>query len=283
MSDCPKIVPLLDAFVDGELPPERLLEVEQHLEACELCVEHLSVIDAMRVSTRRAVQQAAAPSEALRARVASALAAERLRERTEDEQPGVVRRLGRWTLTAIPLAAAAAAMLLITSAARRPEAPAVSVDRHPTEHVKTMSVADTVEALLDELVSAHAAPPAPQITEPTLVGNLEPEVGVPVHLPSLASYGARWEGGSVIPVRNENHAALFRYRLSNRPVTVYVYDARRVPLRAVLEPRVVHDVPIHVGAHRGYSIAAREQRGVGYAVATDLTSDESAELVAAIH
>jgi hypothetical protein len=51
----------------------------------------------------------------------------------------------------------------------------------------------------------------------------------------------------------------------------------------VLEPRVVHDVPIHVGAHRGNSIAAREQHGVGYAVATDLTGDESAELVAAIH
>jgi len=75
-------------------------------------------------------------------------------------------------------------------------------------------------------------------------------------------------------------AALFRYRLANRPVTVYVYDARRVPLRAVLEPRVVHNQAVHVGERRGYSIAALERRGVGYAVATDMDGDESAEIVA---
>ena len=54
------------------------------------------------------------------------------------------------------------------------------------------------------------------------------------------------------------------------------------PLRATLEPRVVRNLPVYVGSRRGYSIAALEKRGVGYAVATDLNDRESAELVASI-
>jgi hypothetical protein len=41
---------------------------------------------------------------------------------------------------------------------------------------------------------------------------------------------------------------------------------------------------VYVGQRHGISIAARERHnGVGYAVATDLNSDESAELVASIY
>jgi anti-sigma factor RsiW len=111
---------------------------------------------------------------------------------------------------------------------------------------------------------------------------LQPEVGVPVRIPTLKQFGASWEGGAVVPMKNQ-HAAYLRYRISNHPVTLYVYDARRVPLRGVLEPRVVHNQPVHVGDRRGYSIAAREQRGIGYAIATDLNDDESAELVTTIY
>jgi hypothetical protein len=40
---------------------------------------------------------------------------------------------------------------------------------------------------------------------------------------------------------------------------------------------------VFVGTKSGYSVAAIENRGVGYAIATDLPLLESAELVAAIH
>ena len=70
---CHRVVPLLDAFVDGELPPERVLEVEEHLEKCGTCVEHVRVVDAVRLSTQRAVRQAAQPTDALRARIEAAL------------------------------------------------------------------------------------------------------------------------------------------------------------------------------------------------------------------
>jgi anti-sigma factor RsiW len=151
-----------------------------------------------------------------------------------------------------------------------------------TESKKPVEPVSNPEQDLEEFVSYHQTPPEPQITEQALVPKLEPEVGVPVRLPQLKQYGARWQGGSVIPVHN-NRAAILRYEVSNHPVTVYVYDTRQVRLRGVLEPRVVRDKPVHVGVRRGYSIAAREQRGVGYAVATDLDDNESAELVSAIY
>ena len=105
---------------------------------------------------------------------------------------------------------------------------------------------------------------------------------MPVRVPSLQQYGARWEGASVVPVHNRR-AASFRYHLGGHRMTLYVYDSSRFPLRAMLEPRVVRNQPIYVGTRRGYSIAAREQRGIGHAIATDLDDRESAELVASIH
>jgi hypothetical protein len=49
-----------------------------------------------------------------------------------------------------------------------------------------------------------------------------------------------------------------------------------------LEPRVIGNRAVFVGVHHGYSIAAVEQRGVGYVIATDLDDRESAEMLASI-
>lgn len=280
---CRPIVTLLDAFLDGELAPDRMLEVEEHLEQCSLCLERVRLMESFRASTQRAVRSDAVPTDALYRRVATALAAEKQRE--AEARASRVGRRARPTMTPWPPLAAAAALALGVSTwfgAERPrdtDARQASVDQASPQ---PLSAASSIQQLLDKLVDYHTSPPTPQITEPSLVDRLEPEVGVPVRLPSLKEYGASWEGGSVIPVQDQR-AAFFRYRLSNHPVTIYVYNATQVPLRAALEPRVVHNRPIHVGAHRGYSIAALEQHGVGYAVATDLNDAESAELVASIH
>jgi hypothetical protein len=65
---------------------------------------------------------------------------------------------------------------------------------------------------------------------------------------------------------------------------VYVYDASRMPVRTTLQERLVRNAPVYVGSRHGVSIAATERsNGVGYAIATDLNNDESAELVASIY
>ena len=283
---CRQVVALLDGFLDGELPPEEVFEVEEHLSTCNACAERERFEAALRGSVKRATMAEALPSAGFEARLAGALRAERERilEQKSVPPPSRARRTA-----ALPLLLAAAATFgFVTWLNQR-----VSVQAGPVSMVSPFASVSAPpspvaaaqmgpEQVLEELVDYHRAPPEPQITDPAQVLKLQPEVNVPVHLPALKQFGASWEGGAVVPMKNQR-AAYFRYRLSNHPVTVYVYDARRVPLRGVLEPRVVHNQPVHVGERQGYSIAAREQHGVGYAVATDLNDDESAELVTTIY
>jgi hypothetical protein len=229
----------------------------------------------VQLSTRQAVQGAVQASPAFRKRVEAALAAERAREGSDPaERRG---RILSWR-TIVPMAAAAALTLVWAATLDNP--PAVP---SPHQESKVSAGAATVEQLIDELVSYHANPPQPEVVEEELVPRFEPQVGVPVKAPSLQQYGARWVGGSVVAVRTlGRRAASLRYSLDGHRVTVYVYDSSRYPLRSVaLERRIVRDIPVYVGTRRGYSIAAAEERGVGYAVATDLNDVESAELVAA--
>jgi hypothetical protein len=233
----------------------------------------------MHTSVRRAVRADAVPSASFESNLANALRAER--ERILDE-PAVLRAKRRRAGLVPILLAAASTFSFVTWLNRHPlgeRGPKLAAD---DVTLSQGSMQMNPEEVLDELVRYHAAPPKPEITEPTEALRLEPEVGVPVRLPAMNQFGASWEGGSVVPMEHQ-HAAIFRYRISNHAVTVYIYNAGRVPLRGVLEPRVVHNQPIHVGERRGYSIAAREQRGVGYAIATDMNDDESAELVSTIY
>ena len=49
-----------------------------------------------------------------------------------------------------------------------------------------------------------------------------------------------------------------------------------------LTQRVVRSSPVYVGRVRGFSVAAAENAGVGYAMASDLDADRSAQLVSEI-
>jgi anti-sigma factor RsiW len=278
---CRQVSALIDPFLDGELPPEEVFDVEEHLSSCSTCAERERFERAVRGSVKRAVAFDAVPSGGFEARVAGALRAERERilEQRSAPPPSRSRRTA-----ALPLLLAAAATFGLVAwlnghvASERERTPALAAAPLAVMPSAPVAAQMNPEQVLDELVDYHAAPPEPEITEPGQVMKLQPEVGVPVRVPALKQFGASWEGGSVVPMKNQR-AAFLRYRISNHPVTLYVYDAHRVPLRGVLEPRVVHNQPLHVGERRGYSIAAREQHGVGYAVATDMNDDESAELV----
>jgi anti-sigma factor RsiW len=286
MSACRRSAPLLETFVDGELSADKAVEVEQHLEECGCCRERVRLTHALQVSTRRAVRSAVEPSPEFQARLLRALCAEREREasfqadRERDERGKPLT----WRFI-VPMAAAAGLTLVWGASNDSDSTPA----EHATEQASLVgggeaAVTASVDRLIEELVDHHAAPSAIEVTEPSQIGNLEPEVGVPVNLPSLNHYGARWEGASVVPFKipqKNLRAASLRYRLGGHRVSLYVYDSSRFPLRATLEPRVVRDMPVYVGTRRGYSIAAVEKRGLGWAVATDLSDRESAELVAA--
>jgi anti-sigma factor RsiW len=275
-STCRQIQPLLEAYGDEELAAEKSLEVEQHLVDCTTCGERLRLNHALHLSLRSAVRNAAPLMPSFEERIAAALRAESHREEAVDgavEREAQHSRMLTWR-TVVPVAAAAALTLVWAGSTSKQQAQ----DRGNSSYAQL----NNADQLLEELVDHHMNARSPQVTEPTLLSQLEPEVGVPVTLPSLKAYGARWEGGSVVPVSNQ-HAASLRYTLGGRHVTLYVYNSSRVPIESRLKARTVRNEPVYVGTRRGVSIAATEHRGVGYALASDLNDDESAELVAAVY
>jgi len=274
MSSCRHVAAMLDAHVDGELSPEQAVTVDAHAADCASCGARLRLEHSVRSSLRRAVYEASAPSLSFQDRLAQSLAAER--ERLGSATDHVSRRgaMLSWS-TIVPLATAAAFALVWASK-----------EKHPTNRPPVSTAAavaePSVDQLLDDLVDRHIEPSTPAVLEPMDLANFEPEVGVPVKLPSLQQYGARWEGGRVVPVRNQRAASL-RFRVSGHRMTLYVYNSERFPLKNRLEARVVKNEPVYVGWKRGYSIAATDHHGVGYAIASDLDDQENAEMVASLH
>lgn len=277
MSTCRHFVPLLEPFRDGELSPAQVVDVEAHLVECERCAERVRLGEAMRTSLKEMVRADAPVTSAFEDRIRLALAAEREREERMDPANDAHVRMLSWR-SIMPIAAAAAVVMVWAASANKRS---TDVATSPSRAASMTSPA-SVEKLLEDLVANHERSTT-QYNDQALLSQLEPEVGVPVKAPNFQPFGARWEGVSVVPVSNQRAASL-RYRLAGHKLTVYIYDASRVPVRSTLQQRLVRDEPVYVGSRHGVSIAATERNnGVGYAVATDLNKEESAELVASIY
>lgn len=289
-----------ETFLDGELPADQTLELQEHLDQCSECMEEVALSRALRSCTRRVVLRdvglmdagvsdastgheelsEAELSEGFQARLSKALAREAEQEAAEARSASVRRILRQWVprTGALALSSAAAVVLWIRT----------HDVAEPTTDVTGSSAQAAVlepEELLDKLLDVHSAPPEPEVTQPELMPQLERFVGVqlPLPVPSLAKYGAFWQGGSVVRVRGDRPAAYLRYRtVDDHKVTVYVFNPSRLPLHAGLEPRMYREQPVYEGFRRGYTIVAQLRRGVGYAVATDLDEPLSAELLQAI-
>jgi anti-sigma factor RsiW len=276
MSQCAAIIPLLEPFVDGELSPERMVEIELHISLCPSCMERVRWDHALQVSIRQVAHDTAPVTSKFEKRVRLALAAERAREAEATRGPGPSTLLP-WR-TILPVLAAAAATLVWAATVGE-----TTQSQYAPPRAVQAGITDGGESLLQEFVRYHTSAPestSGNLAEDTLVKSFEPELGEPVRAPSLREYGARWEGGAVVPVRNQR-AALMRYRIGNQRITVYLYDSSKHHLRDHLERRVVRDRPVYVGQRQGYSIAAAERDHIGVAAAADLDDDETAELVAA--
>lgn len=284
---CPKLHAPWETFVDGELPATQMLELQTHLDVCAECSEEVALSRSIRDGARRAVLggDTAELSEDFQARLRDALAREAQVER-EAQRSQQLRRLARqWLPRAGALAISSAALAVLWVRMNDNVEPTTDVSGNASANnaSKEQSLALSPEEALDRMIDWHSAPPEPQVTRPELVPQLERDVGVRLPVVNLARYGALWQGGSVVRVRDDRPAAYFRYRTTdNHRVTVYVYNPARIPLHASLEPRIVREQPVYEGYRRGYTIVAQLRRGVGYAVTTDLDEPSSAELVQAI-
>jgi anti-sigma factor RsiW len=283
-SPCRNFAHLVQAYLDGELSPPQVLEVEKHTQTCSICAERVLLDRAMRASVRKEVLSRQ-PSAGFRDRVAGSLAAERNRAAPpqwmvprSDETRASSSTFGWRSLLLV--AAAFAVALPIGMQVRNRN---LSSPRQPVETASAASV--DIDALIDRFVDWHAHPLPPEITSANDITSFEPFVGVPVRPPTFTVVSAQLVGGRILPVPfpEQRVAAMLQYKTpTGNRISVYVYDPRRItttPSR--LQSRVMNSEAVYVGHLGGYAVAAGQRRGIGYAVASDLDDDANAALALA--
>lgn len=300
---------LMEAFVDGELSPEQTLELETHVDGCARCQANAEFLRVLSATVKDAIHPDKAPvgsnsapmanadvdagaSTAFMTRLERAVEAELEREMAADAPSRAV-----WLTKVAAFAAAASATLWFGVRSFGPELPSLT-SRQPspdqgrgagpvntTRNGASEEEVTTLEGALDRLIDYHSSPPQPQVTSVDLLPVLEPDVGVRMQLPKLDAYGARWEGASLVPVRSNQRAASFRYQLPKNRVTLYVFNASRLRVRdsQVLVREAPAPQPVYFGQWRGYNVAAKENRGIGYALATDMEGPAVARMIHDIH
>lgn len=285
-TDCVLYARALHAYVDGELSADHTAELEAHVAKCASCFDQVEHHRAVRLSLRR-TSAAAAPAS-LRARMAAVVAAEAARPpsavaATQEAAPREVNAKLIPLRHVMAFAAAAGVVFAVgVSRTYSDDVKAGGSGHASSASLLSMSFDDVV----DDLVAMHASPPPPETTNPEELPRFDTFVGVPVRRPAEPTFqplGVRYDGARMHVARGRRAAVLFYSMQNGHRATMYVFDPSSLPLqRTRLQQRVVKERPVYVGNVRGYSFAATERSGVGYALATDLDADLSAKLVAAV-
>ena len=278
MDDCSRFSHSMGPLVDGELDPGHTMDVESHVAACGGCAEQVELARATRLSLKRTCALRA--PAALRARLGSAMVRER--ENTAEISAAQATISPKLIRLRYAMGLAAAAGVVFAMAMSRHKSPTASNDALPIASASVPGA--TTFDVLDDLVSLHANPLPPETTNPEALQNWDPFVGVPVRRPTLQPFGARFNGARVFAIpAGDRRAAMLQYTVhGGHRVTVYVFNPRTVPVEAMrLDRRLVGQNSVYVGNRGGYSVAAAKHRGVGYAIASDLDTDESAQMVLA--
>jgi anti-sigma factor RsiW len=272
---------MLGSYLDGELEPAMLIEIDEHVAGCGTCREEAQLLGAMRGSLKRVVKTSAPAG--LRERMAAAMTAERAREDAREDVAaaalfgGVAGGKASSWRAVVPIATAAAIALTWGAASRFGQAGSSGA-------VKEESFGDD---MLAELVAEHSQPLPPEAKDEHSVRDLGRWVGVPVRPGSFERAGAHLVGGRVVQLRSQR-GAMLQYLVGSggdeRRVSVVVYDAQKIQIgSSQFEAHPVGTAEVRVGREKGYSVATAQRDGVGYIVTSDLDTDRSAQLAALVY
>lgn len=287
---CRGMGPLLVAYLDSELCPAQVVEVDRHLQVCSACAEQVAFDRAVRAGVRKTVRATPLP-DGLRERMVARMLEEARRSRPVGDDRMIERgKMLPWHVV-LPLASAAAIPLALGIAGAMSErAPRVSMAtmamtaaEEPRPVSQSASVID-LDRMLEQFVEWHERPLPPEVTSETELVKFEPYVGVPMKAPALASFGGKLVGGRMLTTGSSHQtAAMLYYTLpSGHRVSIYVFDPSRVPARPTrLRPRTMGRDEVWVGKVRGYTVAAPIRPDVGYAIASDLDEEQTTRLAVA--
>jgi hypothetical protein len=268
--DCKLVEKHLSAFVDAELEPSPMLEVEQHLLTCAACAEDHAFLRALKGELK---EQLAVPAPApghLRLRVSDALAAVRVDE--DERQPGHV-----W----MTVAAVAASVLLVLGSVLGTDAGRVeTAGMAPALDI----VRDVVDRHKDELPTEISTQIPEQATS-----WFRDKVGFRVRSVEFGEPSVHFLGARVSQVGPHQAAKLY-YSVGDSRLTIVAFKpdgslAHALSADGELGRRGAHHV--HVGDRdvtyqtlQGYTVPIMEQNGIVYAFTGDLDQKSLLRLVA---
>lgn len=273
---CRDYARFIGPYLDGELEPATLLDLEAHLGYCGACREGVELLRATRGTLKRLARSPAPVG--FRARLQTAMLAEQAREEVREQTKAErgVSKLG-WR-TVVPVATAAALALFWGAASGGRSAN--SQDNAARERAGNVS-----DDVLAEFAHEHSQPLPLDAHEARAVRDLaEKYVGVPVHPSRFERNGVRLVGGRVLPV-HQARAAMMQFMMGSgddsRRVSVFAFKPDEIIVNeADLAPQAVGTAQVQLGVSKGYAVAYVKRGGVAYAVAGD--RDDAAQFAAAM-
>jgi mycothiol system anti-sigma-R factor len=240
---CAGIQRFVDCYLDGEFADRDKSEFEAHLAECESCRNKVRVQSEWQNQIRAAAPNERAPA-ALRNRIRRSLAR---------QAPPAQMSWRKWAVRVMPVAAASG-LLLMTVVSRVNWSP-VAADVI-AKHQKQLPIEVTGGA--DQLKKWYAD----KVDFPVR----------PLELPHAALRGGR------LTNIGAKQAAYLVYDFNGDKVSVFVFDPSDLRLEAQRKA-VIKNREVYLDQERGYNVALFRDHGVGYAIASDLDSDEMLKLV----
>jgi anti-sigma factor (TIGR02949 family) len=243
---CAGISRFVDTYLDQEFGEGDRAEFEGHLSECETCSAKVR----MQAEWKRAIK-AAAPRElapaALRNRVSRQLARE--------SKPMLSWR--QWATRAMPAAAAVGliATLMISKVQWSPVAADVVAKHQRNLPLEIYGGSDQVKQWYSD------------------------KVDFPVRPPQFRNMEAAFRGGRLASI-GDKQAAYLVYDIKGNKVSVFVFDPSQLPIEA-RRKAVIGNREVFFDEEHGYNVAMFRDRGVGYAIASDLDDAAMSKLVSA--
>lgn len=260
---CRDVQRCVHAFIDAELDPKQIVEIESHVAQCEECRRLVEFERWFKSELGQSIGKLAAPS-GLRTMVARSL--------DRAERKSRLRTLLPRAGMAAAIAAGVIAALLL------PEWLTPSMLDLDTPQVQLMP-----RPVIDYVAERHSRPLPVEVTGPdsgAVSMWFRDKVDFAVRPPSFPASQVQLVGGRISHVGDQQAAHLL-YDHNGRPITVIVFaDGAGIPFGGVQRQAGNHTV--HVGQSRGFNVAVWRQGGVSYAATSDLDQSDMIRLVSSV-
>jgi mycothiol system anti-sigma-R factor len=241
---CAGVMRFVDTYLDEEFGEGDRVEFEAHLAECEGCRQKVRTQADWTKLIKAAAPREQAPA-ALRNRISRSIARE--------SKPILSWRA--WAVRAMP--AAAAVGLVATFMISRVQWSPVCTDII-AKHQRSLPI--EVSGGSDQVRRWYVD-----------------KVDFPVRPPQFHNEPATLRGGRLASI-GDKQAAYLVYDMNGSKVSVFIFDSGELPIQAHRKV-VINNREVFFDQEHGYNVALYRDRGVGYAIASDLDQDQMVKLV----